>query len=435
MEAVPPPRRNGRADREAGRPKLRPRVQERGANAPLVPDSGSNGRMGIWKRTGSVAVALVTVAVAGWTVARAVDESGTDPSAYVSIDPVRVLDTRHSGQVLRASEPLDAMVVGAAVPPDAVAVNLNITVVEPTAAGFVTARASDAAGLPSTSTLNFDAGVTIANSATVMLSAEGAVRFVYDAPGRADGVAHLVVDVLGYHVPMAAGSPGPAGATGPAGPAGPAGATGPAGPAGPQGPAGGGGGAGGITITERSVCGAARNELCKVGMLGPGGGIVFFIDYLDQFPSFCVAGDCNYLEAAPTDATDGATTTFPWCSDVTTLLGLDGWEKSAIGAGRTNSAVMGAVCTSGAASVAATYSVAGGAGAGTWWLPSIGELMVMYTNLRAAGVGDFVTDPNGNYWSSSEFRSNGSWMQYFAAGHQGDDDKSGTRRVRPIRAF
>jgi len=400
------------------------------------------------KRTGALATAFVLVAVGGWTAARATGGSGTAPSAFVAIDPVRVLDTRSTGELLQVGEPFDVTVVGDVVPADATAVSLNITVVEPTATGFVTVRAGDARGRASTSTVNFDAGATIANSTTVMLSAEGAVRFVYDAPGVGAGESHLVVDVLGYYVPMAAGAPGPAGPAGAQGPAGaagaqgPAGAAGPAGAVGPQGPAGGGGGAG-IKITELSVCGAGGNGLCKIGMQGPGGGIVFFIDYVDQYPSFCAGSDCNYLEAAPVDATVGATTTFQWCSSAapadgnTVLLGLDGWDKSAIGAGRTNTARMldttqVSHCISGAASVSATHAVAGGAGAGSWWLPSIGELMVMYTNLRTAGVGGFAA---GLYWSSSETIANHAWYQYFHDGNQNTNNKAAVNRVRPVRAF
>jgi hypothetical protein len=438
--------------------------------------------MGSVKRTGALAAAFVMVAVGGWTAARATGGSGTAPSAYVAIDPVRVLDTRSTGQRLQVGEPLDVTVVGATVPADATAVMLNVTVVEPTSPGFVTVRASEARGRPSTSTVNFDVGATIANAATVMLSAAGAVRFVYDAPGAGAGESHLVVDVLGFYVPMAAGVPGPVGPVGPAGPpgppgqavgvsgpqgpagpvgatgsagpagaagpvgpagaagaqgpAGPAGAAGAQGPAGPQGPAGVDGGGGGIKITELSVCTDGNNtpnQLCKIGMTGPGGGIVFFIDFQDQYPSFCSGSDCNYLEAAPTDASNG----IAWCSNMASALGLDGWERSAIGAGASNSARMrdttqAAHCTSGAAVAAATYAVAGGAGAGSWWLPSIGELMVMYVNLRTAGVGGFAAV---NYWSSSEGDPTNAWRQAFLSGSQGSGGKSATNPVRPVRAF
>ena len=246
-----------------------------------------------------------------------------------------------------------------------------------------------------------------------------------------------------------AGPPGRAGADGARGPAGVAGATGAIGPAGPPGPAGvdgapgpaGTDGMSAVAITERSVCGPAGDQRCKIGMLGPGGGYVFFIDYTDRYPSFCGDGvpHCNYLEAAPEDASvtvDSQTTTYRWCSDTTNRLGLDGWDKSAVGAGRTNTFFMlaEAPCTSGAAVAATSFStMVGGSLITGWWLPSMGELMEMYWSLRTAGVGGFAFD---FYWSSSEGPdANQAWRQDFGDGTQRGVLKSERMRVRPVRGF
>lgn len=188
-------------------------------------------------------------------------------------------------------------------------------------------------------------------------------------------------------------------------------------------------------ITERSVCGRDGDELCRVGMVGPGGGVVFFVDHLDQFPSFCASDDCNYLEAAPEDASTGVA----WCSETGDVLGLAGWDRSAVGAGRTNTAFMlagsPARCSSGAAVVANAYFT-DQAPAGEWWLPSIGELLVMYTNLRPAGAGDFTPV---DYWSSSEDGAattpSVAWRQSFSTGTQFTTSKASLLRVRPVRAF
>jgi hypothetical protein len=185
-------------------------------------------------------------------------------------------------------------------------------------------------------------------------------------------------------------------------------------------------------------------------MTGPGGGIVFFIDYYDQYLSFCAPNDCNYLEAAPqgwgnqmavkntisVGETAGSATVDPlmkWCSDTATLLDLNAWSNSAVGAGRTNTAYMlgGTRCTTGAAVAANAYSTAQAA-AGSWWLPSMGELMLMYTNLRQAGVGGFVAE---NYWSSSEDSPTVAWGQYFNNGYQNGSDKIIANYVRPVRRF
>jgi hypothetical protein len=219
---------------------------------------------------------------------------------------------------------------------------------------------------------------------------------------------------------------GARGATGAAGPAGPAGATGAT-------------GASSVKITELSVCdgtddGTVADELCKIGMTGPGGGIVFFIDYQDQYASFCATGDCNYLEASPADVDEaGGDFTSAWCSDTTTSRGLTAWSNSAVGAGRTNTTTADTTCTSGAIQAAADYSnTFNGVAKDDWWLPSIGELMLMYTNLRQAGVGGFASVI---FWSSSEFNATNAWLQTFASGDQDYNTKTTTNRVRPVRGF
>ena len=194
------------------------------------------------------------------------------------------------------------------------------------------------------------------------------------------------------------------------------------------------GASGSGAITQLSVCDGTdadttANELCKIGMTGPGGGHVFFVDYNDQYASFCATGDCNYLEAAPADATSGA-----WCSATSTDLGLAGWDKSAVGAGRTNTATADTTCTSGAVQTAVDYIAPSfnGVAKDDWWLGSIGEMMLMYTNLRQAGVGGFST---GGYWSSSEGGDLGAWALYFVDGDQGGYFKASSNYVRPVRAF
>ena len=219
-----------------------------------------------------------------------------------------------------------------------------------------------------------------------------------------------------------------------AGVAGPAGATGATGPAGTAGATGATGASGSGAITQLSVCDGTdadttANELCKIGMTGPGGGHVFFVDYNDQYASFCATGDCNYLEAAPADATSGV-----WCSDTSTDLGLAGWDKSAVGAGRTNTATADTTCTSGAVQTAVDYIAPSfnGVAKDDWWLGSIGEMRLMYTNLQQAGVGGFSI---GDYWSSSEYDANYAWHQDFIYGFQYYNSKGTTMYVRPVRAF
>ena len=188
-----------------------------------------------------------------------------------------------------------------------------------------------------------------------------------------------------------AGAKGETGVAGAKGETGVAGAKGETGTTGAKGDAGANGTNATIAITQLSVCdsvddGTVADELCKIGMTGPGGGHIFFVDYNDQYASFCATGDCNYLEASPANATSGA-----WCSDTSTNLVLTGWDKSAVGAGRTNTDTADTTCTSGAVQTAVDYTAPSfnGVEKRDWWLGSICEMMLMYTNLRQAGVGGF----------------------------------------------
>lgn len=68
-----------------------------------------------------------------------------------------------------------------------------------------------------------------------------------------------------------------------------------------------------------------------------------------------------------------------------------------------------------------------------WYLPSIGELELMYNQLHANGLGAFSS---GKYWSSTENFSLGAWHFNFGTAERGNNEHKGsTLRVRPIRSF
>ena len=234
----------------------------------------------------------------------------------------------------------------------------------------------------------------------------------------------------------AAGAKGDTGATGAKGDTGATGATGAAGT----------NGTGSGAITQQSVCDGidtdtTADELCKIGMTGPGGGIIFFVDYNDQYVGL------NYLEAAPqgwsdglsnvnlggiTGETAGTATVDPkmkWCSDTSSLLGLNAWSNSAVGVGATNTATADTTCAGGAIQAAADLALGGKT---DWFLPSIGEVMLMHANLRQAGVGGFSA---ADYWSSSEYDASLTRYHYFTSGGQANYAKSLVLYVRPVRAF
>ena len=220
-----------------------------------------------------------------------------------------------------------------------------------------------------------------------------------------------------------------------------AGAKGDTGAAGAKGDAGTAGTNATVAITQLSICGVGGTSLCKVGVVGPGGGIIFFVDYNDQYVGL------NYLEAAPQGWSNGlpnvnlggVTGEFPgtatvdpkmkWCSDTTSLLGLNAWSNSAVGAGASNTSTADTTCAGGAIQAASDYA---GGSKSDWFLPSVGEAMLMYTNLRQQGVGGFAS---ATYWSSSEFDALVAWYQTFYNGDQNGNGKAGANYVRPVRAF
>ena len=224
---------------------------------------------------------------------------------------------------------------------------------------------------------------------------------------------------------------GVAGAKGDTGVAGAKGDTGVAGAKGDTGATGAAGVNATVAITQQSVCdgtdaGTVADELCKIGMTGPGGGLIFFVDYNDQYAGF------NYLEAAPSSC-EG--TSKAWSSDTThSLLAVNGWAARAVGSGQANTtAMMANGSTSYVADTSGAAFFADSSTCGTktdWFLGSLGEMKLMYDNLQ--GVGGFSSDL---YWSSSEYGANAAWYQYFSLGYQTNFFKSGTYYVRPVRAF
>jgi hypothetical protein len=159
--------------------------------------------------------AAVAVSLAGGGVFIANAATGA-PSSVVTIEPVRVLDTRNDVGlpgpfVSQVSQKLQ--VTGAAVPTGATGVLMNVTVVSPTAAGFLSVRPGDASGVPTTSSLNFAANQTLANAVQVALptggSNAGQIDITYDAYGSRGPSTEVLVDVVGYFMPSAAGPVNP----------------------------------------------------------------------------------------------------------------------------------------------------------------------------------------------------------------------------------
>lgn len=173
---------------------------------------------------------------------------------------------------------------------------------------------------------------------------------------------------------------------------------------------------------RRHRLGTVADELCKVGVTCPGGGPAFSTDY-QQHGSFCA-----------TEA--GGDFTPAWCSDTTTSRRPSNWSNSAIGASRTCTTTVDTTRRSGAVQTAVDDPAPAfnGVAKDDWWLPSVGELMAVHTNLRQAGVGSFSAS---HYWSSSEYSAADAWTQDFEYGCKDNFSKETATYVRvgPARGF
>lgn len=252
------------------------------------------------------------------------------------------------------------------------------------------------------------------------------------------------------------------------GPQGMQGAAGAKGDTGTNGVAGAPGTNARLAIAELSICGDDGATLCTVGRKGPGGGLIFYVDYNDQYPGF------NYLEAAPTDApfSDGADAdaqpdiSGPWATSLPVVCrnGLNNpchvesiypaltqnkseVESRNISAGlaatqRIISLHPGIAKTNYAAGAADDYISPPfrGSTKSDWYLPSTGAMRLIQTNLIEMGLGNFTLTSDG-YWTSTTIGdyplSVSRWSTYNDAVNDEpfDSQTPSIGPVRPIRAF
>jgi Tol biopolymer transport system component len=117
------------------------------------------------------------------------------------LDPLRILDSRPAPYQVgpystpwQAGTTRDVQVTGVAgVPPDAVAVVLNVTVTGTTASSYLSVWPKGQAR-PTVSSLNWQAGWTIPNAVTVKVGAEGKIS-IFNNRGQTD----VVADIVGYY--------------------------------------------------------------------------------------------------------------------------------------------------------------------------------------------------------------------------------------------
>jgi len=160
---------------------------------------------------GRLRLAVAAVAAPVCLVLGAAGTGALAPQAsdFHTLTPCRVADTRSpagsfGGPALAAGVPraFDVTAAGCGVPPEAVAVALNVTVVAPTAAGTLIVYPGSGAP-PAANTVAYRAGGTRAASTITGLSA-GVLSV---ASAQAGGSAHVVLDVSGYFAPRPTPTP------------------------------------------------------------------------------------------------------------------------------------------------------------------------------------------------------------------------------------
>lgn len=78
--------------------------------------------------------------------------------------------------------------------------------------------------------------------------------------------------------------------------------------------------------------------------------------------------------------------------------------------------------------------------AGKWWLPSVGELLMMFANRAKINyalslISGATPLTEEGYWSSTESSANQAWYLSLQSGLATNSKASGKRRVRPVSAF
>ena len=155
---------------------------------------GGNGAVAFASTTNSTLDLIADVA--GYYVAGTPTAAGT----FMALDPVRVLDTRvGTGATgpLAANSTIHPQVTGRGGVPatGASAVVLNVTETEARASGYLTVY-PDGTSRPTASTLNFPAGDTRANLATVRLGGTGRIAIA----STDSSTVQVVADVAGYYL-------------------------------------------------------------------------------------------------------------------------------------------------------------------------------------------------------------------------------------------
>ena len=189
------------------------------------------------------------------------------------------------------------------------------------------------------------------------------------------------------------------------------------------------------TATASSI---SFSVVYAVGDTGPAGGIIFII------PSTTGNSTGKYFEAAISTWSSGTEGNNRWCNLTSTAIGTNA-QGTAIGTGQANTNAIVAVCSSGAANDADTYSVNSYS---DWFLPSEDELKQLWVQKSAVGIPVSKNQccptsgivNTSSYWSSTEIssaRGTPASQAYPASSSTGSDNWSKIYgfNVRPVRMF
>ena len=154
------------------------------------------------------------------------------------------------------------------------------------------------------------------------------------------------------------------------------------------------------------------------------GGIIFYIDNTNQHGLVCAPSDQGRV---------------PWGCQGTSIPGTSALIGT--GANNTSTIIAGCSTTNIAAKICDDLTLGGYT---DWYLPSMDELRLMYTNLKVNGIGNFTTTWGGSmgacYWSSTEAESYGAFLIWFTDGNEtyyqdNYHGKSFNNLVRAVRSF
>lgn len=155
-----------------------------------------------------------------------------------------------------------------------------------------------------------------------------------------------------------------------------------------------------------------------IGDIGPAGGIIFF----DKGEK---SNGWRYLEVAPAESE----VSLPWSNGEFQVE-----TETIVGSGATNTDMLDTV-EDDIAETAASYCKKMNLNKfSDWFLPSKGELNLVFTTLARQGEGTFLGEGYA-YWSSSDYDERRAWAQGFSNGVQGRVEKGEMLTVRAIRAF